>query len=38
MLFTEEAKIVDRGYQSCEHESTGGKLQYKPYLFSVARS
>ena len=38
MLFTEKAKIIDRGYQSCALESTGGKLQYEPYLFSVACS
>ena len=33
MLFTEKAKIVDRGYQSCSLESTGCKLQYEPYFF-----
>ena len=38
MLFTEKAKIIDRGYQSRALESTGCKLQYKPYLFSVAGS
>ena len=38
MLFTEKAKIVDRGYQSCALESTDCKLQYEPYLFSVACS
>ena len=38
MLFTDKAKIVDRGYQSCALESTGCKLQYEPYLSSVACS
>ena len=38
MLFTEKAKIIDRGYQSCARESTGCKLQYEPYLFSLACS
>ena len=38
MLFTEKAKIFDRGYQSWALESTGCKLQYEPYLFSAAGS
>ena len=38
MLFTEKAKIIDRVYQSCELEGTGCKLQYEPYIFSVACS
>ena len=38
MLFTEKAKIIDRDYQSRSLESTGCKLQYEPYLFSVACS
>ena len=38
MLFTEKAKIVDRGYQSFALESTGCKLQYEPSLFSVGSS
>ena len=36
MLFTKKAKIVDRGYQSCALERTSCKLQYEPYLSSVA--
>ena len=35
MLFTEKAKIVDRGFQTCALESTGSKLHHDPYLFSV---
>ena len=38
MSFTDKAKVVDRGYQSCALESTGCKLQYEPYLFSVVCS
>ena len=38
MLLAEKAKIIDRGYQSCALEGTGCKLQYEPYLFSVACS
>ena len=38
MLFTEKAKIVDRGYQSCALEITGCMLEYEPYLFSTACS
>ena len=38
MLFTEKAKIIDRGYQSCALEGTGCNLQYESYLFSVACS
>ena len=38
MSFTDKAKTVDRGYKSCAHESTGCKLQYEPYLFSVVCS
>ena len=36
--FDEKAKIVDRGSLSSALERTGSKLQYKPYLFSVACS
>ena len=36
--FTEKAKIVDSGSLCIATESTGSKLQYKPYLFSVAGS
>ena len=36
--FTEKAKIVDRGSICSTPESTGSKLQYEPYLFSVACS
>ena len=38
IIFTEKAKIIDRGYRSCPLESTGCKLQHEPYLFSVACS
>ena len=38
ILFTEKAKIIYGGYQSCALESTGCKPQYEPYLFSVACS
>ena len=38
MSFTDKAKIIDRGYKSCALESTGCKLQYEPYLFSVVCS
>ena len=37
-MFTEKAKIVDRGSLCSAHESTGSKLQHEPYLFSVACS
>ena len=37
-LYTEKAKIVDRVFLCSAHESTGSKLQYEPYLFSVACS
>ena len=33
-----KSEIIDRGYRSCALESTGCKLQYEPYLFSVACS
>ena len=36
--FTAKAKIDDRGSLSSTPESTGCKLQYDPYLFSVACS
>ena len=36
--FTENAKIVYRGSICIEPENTGCKLQYDPYLFSVACS
>ena len=35
---TEKAKIVNRGSQCSPHESTCSKLQYDPYLISVACS
>ena len=35
---TEKDKIVDRGSLCSEPESTGCKLQYDPYLFSVGCS
>ena len=38
MSLTNKAKIVDRGYKSCALESSGCKLQYEPYLFSVVCS
>ena len=38
MLFTEKAKIVDRGSLCSALETTGSKLQYEPNLFSVAYS
>ena len=34
----EKAKIVDRGSLCKAPESTGSKVQYDPYLFSVACS
>ena len=36
--FAEKAKIVDRGSLCSTLESTGSKLQYDPYLISVACS
>ena len=36
--FTEKAKIVYRGSLCIEPESTGSKVRYEPYLFSVACS
>ena len=36
--FTENAKIVNRGSQCSPRESTSSKLQYDPYLISVACS
>ena len=36
--FTEKAKIVDRSFLCSAPESTGSKLQYDPYLISVACS
>ena len=36
--FTEKAKIVNRGSQCSPRESTCSKLQYDPYLISVASS
>ena len=36
--FAEKAKIVDRGSLCSALESTGSKLQYEPYLFSVVSS
>ena len=36
--YTEKAKIVDRGSLCSAYESTGSKLQYEPYLFSIACS
>ena len=38
MSFAEKAKIVDRGSLCSALESTGSKLQYEPYLFSIACS
>ena len=38
MLFTEKARIVDRGFQSCALQSTGCKLHHELYLSSVACS
>ena len=38
MSFTDKVKIVDRGYKNCALESTGCKLQYERYLFSVVCS
>ena len=38
MLYTEKAKIIDRGSICSAPESTGSKLQFEPYLFSVACS
>ena len=34
--FTEKAKIVDRGSICSAPDSTLSKLQYEPFLFSVA--
>ena len=36
--YTENAKIVEKGALCSAHESTGSKLQYEPYPFSVACS
>ena len=36
--FADKAKIVDRGSLCSPLESTSSKLQYEPYLFSVAGS
>ena len=38
MSSNEKAKIVDRGSLCNKPESTGSKVQYEPYLFSVACS
>ena len=38
MLYTEKAKIFDRGSICSTPERTGSKLQFQPYLFSVACS
>ena len=35
---TAKAKIVDRGFVCSALESIGSKLQYDPYLISVASS
>ena len=36
--FTEKARIVDSGSLCSAPENTGSKLQYEPYIFSVAGS
>ena len=36
--FNDKAKIVERGSICNATESTGSKVQYEPYLFSVACS
>ena len=36
--FTEKAKIVARSSLCSAPENTGSKLQYEPYLFSIAGS
>ena len=36
--FTDKAKVVDSGSICSTSDSTGSKLQYEPYLFSVACS
>ena len=38
MLYTDKAKIIDRGSICSAPEITGSKLQFEPYLFSVACS